>query len=109
STVKERYMGRAQHRHPQQMIRVDYEVRDALAAPVERELCHAITRQMRRADIVLVSDYDKGVCTPGVLAATIATARALDLRTVADPIRGRDYRKYHGRSAMTPNRLGGGL
>src|SRR3954451_21509167 len=25
STVKERYIGRAQHRHPQQMIRVDYE------------------------------------------------------------------------------------
>ena len=29
STVKERYIGRAQHRHPQQMIRVDYEVRNA--------------------------------------------------------------------------------
>ncbi len=27
STVKERYVGRAQHRHPQQMIRVDYEDR----------------------------------------------------------------------------------
>src|SRR5262245_66364200 len=25
STVKERYIGRAQHRHSQQMIRVDYE------------------------------------------------------------------------------------
>jgi D-beta-D-heptose 7-phosphate kinase/D-beta-D-heptose 1-phosphate adenosyltransferase len=109
STVKERYIGRAQHRHPQQMIRVDYEVREPLSAARERELCHAITRQMRRADIVLVSDYDKGVCTPGVLAATITTARALDLRTVADPIRGRDYRKYHGCSAITPNRLEAGL
>ena len=29
TTVKERYIGRAQHRHPQQMIRVDYEDRDA--------------------------------------------------------------------------------
>src|SRR6202011_2671143 len=27
STVKERYIGRAQQRHPQQMIRVDYEAR----------------------------------------------------------------------------------
>src|SRR5947209_11564124 len=26
TTVKERYIGRAQHLHPQQMIRVDYEV-----------------------------------------------------------------------------------
>jgi D-beta-D-heptose 7-phosphate kinase/D-beta-D-heptose 1-phosphate adenosyltransferase len=109
STVKERYIGRAQHRHPQQMIRVDYEVREALSAPREQELCHAITRQMRRADIVLISDYDKGVCTPGVLTATISTARALDLRTIVDPIRGKDYRKYHGCSAMTPNRLEAGL
>ena len=81
----------------------------ALSASREQELCHAIARQMRRADIVLISDYDKGVCTPGVLTATIATARALDLRTIVDPIRGKDYRKYHGCSAMTPNRLEAGL
>jgi D-beta-D-heptose 7-phosphate kinase / D-beta-D-heptose 1-phosphate adenosyltransferase len=109
STVKERYIGRAQHRHPQQMMRVDYEVREALSADYEQELCRAVTRQLRRADIVLISDYDKGVCTPAVLAATIATARSLDLRTIADPIRGKDYRKYHGCSAMTPNRLEAGL
>src|SRR4051794_30855178 len=102
STVKERYIGRAQHRHPQQMIRVDYEVRDALALPVERELCHAITRQMRRADIVLISDYDKGVCTPGGLASPLAPARALDPRTVADPGRGGASPQHHGRPAPTP-------
>src|SRR5437660_4292168 len=28
STVKERYIGRAQARHPQQIVRVDYETRD---------------------------------------------------------------------------------
>src|SRR5881394_651211 len=31
STVKERYIGRAQHRHPQQMIRVDYERREPVS------------------------------------------------------------------------------
>src|SRR5215207_8859121 len=31
TTVKERYIGRAQARHPQQMIRVDYERADPLA------------------------------------------------------------------------------
>src|ERR1700757_503324 len=64
STVKERYIGRAQHRHPQQMIRVDYEVCTPLSEALEKELCQVIAQQMRRADIVLVSDYDKGVCTP---------------------------------------------
>jgi D-beta-D-heptose 7-phosphate kinase/D-beta-D-heptose 1-phosphate adenosyltransferase len=109
STVKERYIGRAQHRHPQQMIRVDYEVRESLSAPLEQALAAAISRQLRKADVVLISDYDKGVCTPGLLAAVIAAARGLGLRTIADPIRGRDYRKYHGCSAITPNRLEAGL
>src|SRR5262249_2598812 len=54
-------------------------------------------------------DYDKGVCTPRLLAGLIAATRALGLRVLADPIRGRDYRKYHGCSTMTPNRLEAGL
>jgi D-beta-D-heptose 7-phosphate kinase/D-beta-D-heptose 1-phosphate adenosyltransferase len=109
TTVKERYIGRAQHRHPQQMIRVDYETRTPLTAPRERELLQAVTRQLRRVDVVLVSDYDKGVCGVGVLTPVIAAARQLGLRVVADPIRGNDYRKYHGCSALTPNRLEAGL
>jgi D-beta-D-heptose 7-phosphate kinase/D-beta-D-heptose 1-phosphate adenosyltransferase len=109
STVKERYIGRAQHRHPQQIIRVDYEVRAALPAGVEEQLIQAINNQLRKADIVLISDYDKGVCTPHVMAAAIAGARAHNLRALADPIRSRDYRKYHGCSAIAPNRLEAGL
>lgn len=109
STVKERYIGRAQHRHPQQMIRVDYETRVPVRTAIESELCHAIASQLRKADIVLISDYDKGVCTPAVLAATMAEARARGLRTVADPVRGCDYAKYQGCSALTPNRLEAGL
>lgn len=109
STVKERYIGRAQQKHPQQMIRVDYEVRTPLSPNQENRLTEAIARQVRRADIVLISDYDKGVCTPGVLAAIITMGRTRGLRTLADPIRGGDYRKYHGCSAITPNRLEAGL
>ncbi len=109
STVKERYIGRAQQRHPQQMIRVDYETRNALPETIQTQLSQAISHQLRKADIVLISDYDKGVCTPGIMAATLASARERGLRTLADPIRGRDYQKYHGCSAMTPNRLEAGL
>jgi D-beta-D-heptose 7-phosphate kinase/D-beta-D-heptose 1-phosphate adenosyltransferase len=109
STVKERFVGRAQQRHPQQMIRVDYEVRYPLSPALESALAKAVAGQLRRADIVLISDYDKGVCTPGLLASAIAGARQVGLRTLADPIRGRDYRKYHGCSAVTPNRLEAGL
>ncbi len=109
STVKERYIGRAQQRHPQQMIRVDYEVRTPLSQDQEDRLIQAVVPQLDRTDIVLISDYDKGVCTPRVLAALIAAAKVQRLRVLADPIRGRDYRKYHGCSAITPNRLEAGL
>ena len=109
TTVKERYIGRAQARHPQQMIRVDYEDRSALDATVERNLGAILESKLRAADIVLVSDYDKGVCTPGLLQNAIAAAKARGVRVIADPTRGGDYAKYRGCASMTPNRLEAGL
>jgi D-beta-D-heptose 7-phosphate kinase/D-beta-D-heptose 1-phosphate adenosyltransferase len=109
TTVKERYIGRAQHRHPQQMIRVDYEVRRCLDESLETQLGDLLLSQLRAADIVLISDYDKGVCTSGLLCRLIAAARSCNRKILADPIRGTDYRKYHGCSAITPNRLEAGL
>jgi D-beta-D-heptose 7-phosphate kinase/D-beta-D-heptose 1-phosphate adenosyltransferase len=109
TTVKERYIGRAQHKHPQQMLRVDYETRAPLTDAIERKLIDRITAAIRGADVVLVSDYDKGVCTPAVLAATIAAAKSRGLRVLADPTRGGDYSKYRGCATITPNRLEAGL
>jgi len=109
TTVKERYIGRAQARHPQQMIRVDYESRDSLDARVEENLKSRLDILVRESDIVLISDYDKGVCTPGLLQAAIREARRRGIKVIADPTRGGDYSKYHGCSSMTPNRLEAGL
>jgi D-beta-D-heptose 7-phosphate kinase/D-beta-D-heptose 1-phosphate adenosyltransferase len=109
STVKERYIGRAQARHPQQILRVDYETREPLSAALEEEMARVLGQQLRRADMVLVSDYDKGVCTPALLTNLIIAAKRRGLRVLADPIRGSDYRKYHGCTALTPNRFEAGL
>jgi len=109
TTVKERYIGRAQARHPQQMIRVDYENRAAVTGEVESELASVAAELLRNTDIVLVSDYDKGVCTPGLLAWVIAGANERGIKVIADPTRGGDYSKYKGCSAITPNRLEAGL
>jgi D-beta-D-heptose 7-phosphate kinase / D-beta-D-heptose 1-phosphate adenosyltransferase len=109
STVKERYIGRAAHRHAQQLLRVDFETRQPVQPGIEAALCEVVAQQVRRNDIVLISDYDKGVCTPGLLQATIAAAKQRGIRTVADPIRQADYSKYRGCSSMTPNRFEAGL
>jgi D-beta-D-heptose 7-phosphate kinase / D-beta-D-heptose 1-phosphate adenosyltransferase len=108
TTVKERYIGRAQHKHPQQMLRVDFETREPVSGAVEAGICQAIQSEIQRADIVLASDYDKGVCTPVVMSAILNAAKRRGIRVIADPIRGRDYGKYRGCSSMTPNRLEAG-
>jgi D-beta-D-heptose 7-phosphate kinase/D-beta-D-heptose 1-phosphate adenosyltransferase len=109
TTVKERYIGRAQARHPQQMIRVDYEDRGPVSERVEQALAAALAEAVRQADLVLISDYDKGVCTFGLVQRTLELAKAGGIRVIADPTRGGDYAKYRGCSAITPNRLEAGL
>jgi D-beta-D-heptose 7-phosphate kinase/D-beta-D-heptose 1-phosphate adenosyltransferase len=105
TTLKERYIGRAQDRHPQQMIRVDYETREPIPAAAETRLRAEFPAVLAWAQVVLISDYGKGVCTPTLLRALIDMARAAGVKVLADPIRSSDYGSYHGVDCMTPNRL----
>lgn len=109
TTVKERYIGRAQHRHPQQMIRVDYEEKSAINAGIEAKILEAVLARLDGTGCVLISDYDKGVCTPGLLQPLIKQARKMGIPVLADPTRGGDWTKYSGCSSLTPNRLEAGL
>jgi D-beta-D-heptose 7-phosphate kinase/D-beta-D-heptose 1-phosphate adenosyltransferase len=104
TTQKERYIGLAQDRHPQQILRVDDEVRTPLSSEVEEHLIRAIDSQLASCNIVLISDYDKGVCTPRLLRHVIDRSRALGLKVLVDPIRGSDYSRYRGATCLTPNR-----
>ena len=105
TTVKERFIGRAQGRHPHQMLRVDSEVRDPLGAELQHELTDRLLAALDTFDVVLISDYDKGVCSPRLLRTVIDAAREAGKPVVVDPIRGRDYSRYRGATTMTPNRL----
>lgn len=111
TTVKERYIGRAQHKHPQQMLRVDFESREELNAELESKLEHLLDDMISSIDVVLVSDYDKGVCTAKLTQAVIRLARAAHKPVLVDPIRCKGaetphpYDKYRGCTTMTPNRL----
>ncbi len=105
TTLKERYIGRAQDRHPQQMIRVDYETREPIPAMIEAWFHSELAEAMAWADVVLISDYDKGVCTPSLLRAVVESARLAGRRVIADPVRTNDYSRYQGVHCMTPNRL----
>ena len=109
TTLKQRYVARAQDRHPQQILRVDVEARAPLAARVGEELLEGLESCWARCDIVLVSDYGKGVCTPGLLRHVFERAGRHGKRVIVDPARGGDYSRYSGCCCLTPNRRETGL
>jgi len=104
TTVKERFIGLAQNRHPHQILRVDSEERMPLSAELERELLARTLRELPQHQAVLISDYNKGVCTPTLVQAVIKAARELRIPVLADPVSSADFRKYHGATYLTPNR-----
>lgn len=109
TTVKERFIGRAQNRHPHQMLRVDRETRVPLDAQRRTQILDAVLPLIPRHQVILISDYGKGVCTPEVLAEVIRTARLHQVPVVVDPRPGGDCAPYQGATSITPNRLETGL
>ncbi|MFP6767146.1 MAG: bifunctional heptose 7-phosphate kinase/heptose 1-phosphate adenyltransferase [Planctomycetaceae bacterium] len=104
TTVKTRVIGRAQHRHPHQVLRVDRESRDPLDGVIANRLIEALVKEIQHVDAVLVSDYAKGVCTPELLAAVITEARQAGVPVIVDPASAANYAHYRRATAITPNR-----
>ncbi len=88
----------------QQVVRLDYEAASPVAEADERRLLEGVAAALDGVDAVILSDYAKGVLSESVCRRVIAAARDRGLPVLADP-KGRDYRKYHGATAIAPNRL----
>lgn len=85
------------------MLRADWEQAAPAAPAIEQQLIDAILPLLPRADIVLLSDYAKGVLTPRVIRAVIDAARARGTRVVVDP-KSLHFELYRGATLLTPNR-----
>jgi len=104
TTVKRSLVGRAQHRHPQKMFRVDHESKAALSDSLRTRLLASFDEALVEADIVVIEDYDKGVCAAGLSEAIICRCRDAGKEVIVDPARLDDYRRYRGATCVTPNR-----
>jgi D-beta-D-heptose 7-phosphate kinase/D-beta-D-heptose 1-phosphate adenosyltransferase len=60
--------------HSQQVVRVDHEKRAAIEDAVVRQMLRSLASLIEDADAVLLSDYQKGVLTPIVVAACVDAA-----------------------------------
>jgi len=104
TTVKSRYVGLAQHRHAQQMLRVDQEPPRAISNRVATTLAVALRGRLGDCDVLALEDYDKGVLADDSARRMIADARKASVPVVVDPARIRDYGRYRGATLLTPNR-----
>src|ERR1700738_2934494 len=85
------------------MLRADWEMAAPASADIEQKLIDTILPQLKRADIVLLSDYAKGVLTARVIRNVIDAARKLGKRVIVDP-KSANVAVYRGATLLTPNR-----
>ncbi|MFY0475823.1 D-glycero-beta-D-manno-heptose-7-phosphate kinase [Achromobacter marplatensis] len=94
TTLKMRVLGRQQ-----QLLRVDFEQHPEQAA-LDR-VDAALARHLANHDIVVLSDYAKGVLTR--VESLLGMARHAGIPVLVDP-KGDDYARYRGATLVTPNR-----
>jgi len=87
----------------QQIVRIDRETREPLSAGIEEQICGWISANSGRFNVILLSDYQKGVLTPRVIETAVAAARPGAVPVLVDP-KGVDFARYHGVTILTPNR-----
>lgn len=86
----------------QQVARVDYEDDREASGQVEAALIAAAERLVSQADVIVVSDYLKGVVTRGLMRAVMTAAHARGIAVLVDPkIPHLPY--YAGATLITPN------
>ena len=100
TTRKVRFVAEHSSSH---MLRADWELARPASAGIEQQLIDAILPLLPRADIVLLSDYAKGVLTARVIRNVIDAARKLGKRVIVDP-KSANLAIYRGATLLTPNR-----
>lgn len=86
----------------QQIVRVDYEDKAAISSTNKRLLKETIHASLPEYDILVISDYGKGLISEEVCHFLIRQARKADKKVIIDP-KGKNWKKYSGANLVTPN------
>jgi len=89
--------------HGQQVVRIDKEKADSVTSPIRNRLMSALEKFINRVDIIIVSDYGKGIITPSMLKKIFSLAGKHKKRVVIDPKVGH-FKDYRGATILTPNK-----
>ncbi len=98
TTRKTRIIASNQH-----VLRIDRETREGISNHTLDVLLRFIEDKLPEVDVVLISDYGKGLITNNLMSRLIGAAQKHGKITIADP-KGIDFSKYSGVSLLTPNK-----
>ncbi len=84
------------------LLRVDHEDKLPIMENVLARLRSILVKAVKAADVVLLSDYNKGILTRETTQLIIGICRKYGKPVIADP-KGMDYSKYRGATLIKPN------
>lgn len=102
--TKQRLIGLAQHRHKQQLFRMDYEDCRKLNPAKTDELLENYKQKLPQTDVVCLQDYNKGTLADDMCRKMIELAKQAGKKVLVDPAPLGNFDKYKGATAITPNR-----
>lgn len=89
--------------HNQHVVRIDREESENLGKNQEEKLWKKFEPLLEETDLVLISDYAKGVLTENLLLRLITQANEKNKKVFVDP-KGKDFSKYRNATILTPNK-----
>ncbi len=98
TTQKTRIIAANQH-----VLRIDRETKQDISKPTLEKMTRFIEDKMPDIDVVLISDYGKGLITKKLLSKVTAFGKTHKKMIIVDP-KGLDFSKYSGVSLLTPNK-----
>ena len=87
----------------QQVLRVDRETKKQVSSQTLNRLIKNAENIIPDIDVILVSDYGKGLLNRSMIKSLVQIAKAHGKTVIADP-KGLDFSKYTGVDLLTPNR-----
>ncbi len=99
TTIKTRIIA-----HNQQVVRFDREKKSPLSSRTIGRILDYIEKTLRKVDVVVVSDYSKGLVTEELMEGVKELAGAMGKSVVVDP-KVEHFHYYQGAELVTPNNL----
>lgn len=87
----------------QQIVRYDNESKNEIAKTSQESIIDKIEELQNNFDLIIISDYGKGVITDSLMAKISHFSDGKNLKVLVDP-KGDDYSKYQNSFLLTPNK-----